>query len=189
MSHSHVLEWISGSFIQSHCPWPTLWAISMFSMLLAVASAIVPTSQPTFERLRLMTIRAATSSVRCRRIVRRMYAASLAPSASSILLRTPSSSRPESFEVFVGKMRIGRDWLIATIRPIHGHARCSGHPRSRRRSPPNTAGELPRAGRPGQERRLFGLVYGGLGDQAGDTFRPCSSAPTAIWSETKTAVA
>ena len=32
MSHSQVLEWISGSFIQSHWPWVMLWPSSMFSM-------------------------------------------------------------------------------------------------------------------------------------------------------------
>src|SRR6478752_2269487 len=42
MSHSQVLEWISGSFIQSHWPWQMLWPSSMFSMLLATASAVVP---------------------------------------------------------------------------------------------------------------------------------------------------
>ena len=45
MSHSQVVEWISGSFIQSHWPWPMLWASSMFSMLLAAASA--PFRPPT----------------------------------------------------------------------------------------------------------------------------------------------
>ena len=72
MSHSHVLEWISGSFIQSHCPWPTLWPISMFSMLFATARAIVPRTQPVRVRLQPITSRAATSSVRWNVIVRRM---------------------------------------------------------------------------------------------------------------------
>ena len=70
MSHSHVVEWISGSFIQSHCPWLTLWPISMFSMLFAAASAAVPNSQPARERLVPMISRAATSSVRWNRMVR-----------------------------------------------------------------------------------------------------------------------
>ena len=35
MSHSQLLEWISGSFIQSHWPCMTLWPISMFSRILA----------------------------------------------------------------------------------------------------------------------------------------------------------
>ena len=46
MSHSHVVEWISGSFIQSHWPWPILWPSSMFSMLLAAASPSVPSNHP-----------------------------------------------------------------------------------------------------------------------------------------------
>ena len=64
MSHSHVVEWISGSFIQSHWPWDTLWPISMFSTLFAYASARVPASQPAVERLPAMSSRAATSRVR-----------------------------------------------------------------------------------------------------------------------------
>ena len=51
MSHSHVLEWISGSFIQSHWPWLTLWPISMFSTLFAKASDTVPKTQPARDRL------------------------------------------------------------------------------------------------------------------------------------------
>ena len=42
MSHSHVEEWISGSFIQSHWPCMTLWPISMFSMILATPRVAVP---------------------------------------------------------------------------------------------------------------------------------------------------
>ena len=61
MSHSQVLEWISGSFIQSHWPWQMLWPSSMFSMLLATASAVVPSTQPALLRLPAMTSRAATS--------------------------------------------------------------------------------------------------------------------------------
>ena len=72
MSHSHVFEWISGSFIQSHCPWLTLWPISMFSTLFANASAAVPNSQPVRERLHAMSRRAATSSERWNAMVRRM---------------------------------------------------------------------------------------------------------------------
>ena len=47
MSHSHVLEWISGSFIQSHCPWVMLWPSSMFSMHFDANSAAVPTVHPS----------------------------------------------------------------------------------------------------------------------------------------------
>ncbi len=44
MSHSQVLEWITGSFIQSHCPCITLCPSSMFSMILPAASMPVPTT-------------------------------------------------------------------------------------------------------------------------------------------------
>ena len=42
LSHSQVLDWISGSFIQSHCACSTLWAISMFSRIFAMPSMKVP---------------------------------------------------------------------------------------------------------------------------------------------------
>ena len=72
MSHSQVVEWISGSFIQSHWPWETLWPISMFSTLFANASDAVPTTQPARDRLQPITSRAATSRVRWNLMVRRM---------------------------------------------------------------------------------------------------------------------
>ena len=72
MSHSQVVEWISGSFIQSHWPWPTLWPISMFSTHLAKASAAVPAIHPAWERLAAMSSRAALSRVRWKAMVRRM---------------------------------------------------------------------------------------------------------------------
>ncbi len=72
MSHSQVLEWISGSFIQSHWPWEMLWPSSMFSMDFAYASDAVPSSQPVFDRLPAITRRAATSSARWKWITRRM---------------------------------------------------------------------------------------------------------------------
>ena len=64
MSHSQVVEWISGSFIQSHWPWPILWPSSMFSMLLAAARASVPNAHPVLVRLAPITIRAARSRQR-----------------------------------------------------------------------------------------------------------------------------
>ena len=45
VSHSHVEEWIWGSFIQSHWPCMTLWPISMFSRILAAESPAVPATQ------------------------------------------------------------------------------------------------------------------------------------------------
>ena len=41
-SHSHTVELISGSFIQSHWPCMTLWPISMFSRILARPRPAVP---------------------------------------------------------------------------------------------------------------------------------------------------
>ena len=52
MSHSHVEEWISGSFIQSHWPCMTLWPISMFSMILETPSVAVPAHQAERFELR-----------------------------------------------------------------------------------------------------------------------------------------
>ena len=45
LSHSQVVEWISGSRIQSHWPCITLCPSSMFSSTLATARAVVPASQ------------------------------------------------------------------------------------------------------------------------------------------------
>ena len=72
MSHSQVLEWTSGSFIQSHWPCPMLWPSSMFSTLFAKASDAVPNTQPTFERLPRISSRDAASRVRWKRMLRRM---------------------------------------------------------------------------------------------------------------------
>ncbi len=72
MSHSQVEEWISGSFIQSHCPCSTLWAISMFSMILARARLAVPAHQHTRLEPKASSIRPATSSPRWAAMVRWM---------------------------------------------------------------------------------------------------------------------
>ncbi len=72
MSHSHVEEWISGSFIQSHWPCMTLWPISMFSMILDAASVRVPAHQAERFELAASRSRPATSSVRWAAMVRRM---------------------------------------------------------------------------------------------------------------------
>ncbi len=47
VSHSHSVEWISGSFIQSHWPWMMLWPSSMFSMIFADASIAIPAARAT----------------------------------------------------------------------------------------------------------------------------------------------
>ena len=46
LSHSQLVEWISGSRIQSHWAWSTLWPISMFSRILASESSPTPASHP-----------------------------------------------------------------------------------------------------------------------------------------------
>ena len=43
--HSHAVEWIFGSRIQSHWPCMTLWPISMFSRILATERPAVPSHQ------------------------------------------------------------------------------------------------------------------------------------------------
>jgi hypothetical protein len=72
MSHSQLVEWISGSFIQSHWPWQTLWPISMFSTDFAYASADVPMIQPVLERVPAIVNLAARSRVRWKTMVRRI---------------------------------------------------------------------------------------------------------------------
>ncbi|MBB5163522.1 hypothetical protein HNP02_003470 [Mycobacterium sp. AZCC_0083] len=72
VSHSHSVEWISGSFIQSHCPWVMLCPSSMFSMILAVPSMAVPATQATLFRLAKRAIRPAAASPRCSWMDRRM---------------------------------------------------------------------------------------------------------------------
>ena len=62
MSHSHVEEWISGSFIQSHWPCMTLWPISMFSTILARPSVAAPAHQAERFELAARITRPATSS-------------------------------------------------------------------------------------------------------------------------------
>ena len=72
MSHSHDVEWISGSFIQSHWPWMTLCPSSMFSMILASESSAVP-GEPGGAVLRCRTARApADLEARCAGSTRRM---------------------------------------------------------------------------------------------------------------------
>ena len=70
MSHSQLLEWTSGSFIQSHCPCITLWPISMFSRILAVPSIAAPASQAGGKKLANRVIRPAAASRRWIVIIR-----------------------------------------------------------------------------------------------------------------------
>ena len=50
LSHSHAVEWIRGSRIQSHWPCMTLWPISMFSRIFATDRPAVPSTQAGFHR-------------------------------------------------------------------------------------------------------------------------------------------
>ena len=72
MSHSHVVEWIFGSRIQSHWPCRTLWPISMFSRIFAVASAAVPAAQAGGSQEANSSARPATSRRRWAAMTRRM---------------------------------------------------------------------------------------------------------------------
>ncbi len=96
MSHSQLLEWISGSFIQSHWPCMTLWPISMFSRILAIPSMAVPAKKAGLYLLANSVTRPAAARRRWMVISRLMYAASAAPRDSSISARIASSSRPSS---------------------------------------------------------------------------------------------
>src|SRR3954453_12915284 len=94
VSHSQALEWISGSFIQSHCPWMTLCPSSMFSMILASPSMAVPATQAGGNALANRAARPPTASPRWSLIAFLMYAASAAPRDCSMSRRISSSSRP-----------------------------------------------------------------------------------------------
>ena len=71
-SHSQVVEWMSGSRIQSHWPCRTLWPISMFSRILATLSSAVPATKAVFFFDRSSVARPATSRLRWMLITRRM---------------------------------------------------------------------------------------------------------------------
>src|SRR6266702_2420861 len=95
-SHSQVVEWISGSRIQSHCPCSTLWPISMFSRILETASAAVPASQAGGRTDTNSSVRPPTSRPRWTAMTRRMYRASSSPRLAITSSRIWSSSRPNS---------------------------------------------------------------------------------------------
>ena len=71
-SHSHVVLWMSGSRIQSHCPCSTLWPISMFSRIFATDSIAVPATRAVRLLDRSSVARPATSRERCTLMTRRM---------------------------------------------------------------------------------------------------------------------
>ena len=72
MSHSHVVEWIFGSRIQSHWPCRTLWPISMFSRILATDRPTVPRIQSGGSAEPSSTAREPSSSLRCTSMTLRM---------------------------------------------------------------------------------------------------------------------
>src|SRR6478735_2021281 len=94
LSHSHVVEWIFGSRIQS--PWPcmTLCPISMFSRIFATDRPAVPSTHSGGSADPSNTARLASSRRRCTWTTLRMYAASRSPRSSSTSWRIASSSMP-----------------------------------------------------------------------------------------------
>src|SRR4051812_6659559 len=94
LSHSHVVEWIFGSRIQSHWPCMTLWPISMFSRIFATERPTVPTIHAGGSDENSSTARDPSSSRRCTVTTRRMYAASRSPRSSRTSWRIASSSIP-----------------------------------------------------------------------------------------------
>src|SRR6478735_4725462 len=94
LSHSHVVEWIFGSRIQSHWPCMTLWPISMFSRILATDRPTVPSTHSGGSAEPSSTARLASSRRRCTLTTLWMYAASRSPRSSSTSWRMASSSRP-----------------------------------------------------------------------------------------------
>src|SRR5688572_6438612 len=96
MSHSHVVEWIFGSRIQSHWPCRMLCPISMFSRILATDSPTVPTNQAGGNIETSRAARLPSSSLRWTSMTRRMYFASSSPRLSRISWRMVSSSLPRS---------------------------------------------------------------------------------------------
>jgi hypothetical protein len=63
------LEWICGSFIQSHWPCRTLWPISMFSRIFAADSAAIPAACAGGNPAAHSTARPKTAMRRCMAIM------------------------------------------------------------------------------------------------------------------------
>ena len=72
LSHSHCVEWIFGSRIQSHWPCMTLWPISMFSRILEIDRPAVPTSQAGGNSENSRIARLLSSSLRWTSMTLRM---------------------------------------------------------------------------------------------------------------------
>src|SRR3954451_21542485 len=106
MSHSHVVEWIFGTRIQSHWPCSTLCPISMFSRIFATLRPAVPSTQAGGKIEASSTIRLPSSSERWVLISFLMYAASAAPRDAITSARIASSSLPSC------SMSSGLRWAI-----------------------------------------------------------------------------
>ncbi len=130
MSHSHVLEWILGSRIQSHWPWRMLWPISMLSRILATLRPAVPTTQAGGNALKSSTAREPSSSLRWVSISLRMYAASSAPRSSRMSWRMASSSTPICLDVGLGEVG-DRVWACFWIVVMSDPSVLGGRGRSR----------------------------------------------------------
>src|SRR3954449_10823389 len=94
MSHSHVVEWILGSRIQSHWPCRMLCPISMFSRILATDRPTVPTTHAGGNIDASRAARLPSSSLRWTSMTVRMYLASSSPRLSRTSWRMVSSSLP-----------------------------------------------------------------------------------------------
>src|SRR3954454_24761978 len=87
---------MTGSFIQSHWPWRTLWPISMFSRILAADSVATPRTQAGQKFAASSSARPIRPSRRCRSMIERMYLASRSPRSSLTASWRASNSRPIS---------------------------------------------------------------------------------------------
>src|SRR5690349_202914 len=109
LSHSHVVEWIFGSRIQSHWPCMMLCPISMLSRILARLRPAVPSSQAGGNIDTSSSARLPSSRWRCARITVRMYCASDSPRASMSSARISSSSLPSS------SMSSSLRWAVGSV--------------------------------------------------------------------------
>src|SRR3954452_17357871 len=116
MSHSHVVEWIFGSRIQSHWPCKMLCPISMFSRILATDRPIVPTTQAGGNIETSRAARLPSSSLRWTSMTRRMYAASSSLRLSRTPWRMVSSSLPMISMSSAERWAIGfSDFFCSTV--------------------------------------------------------------------------
>ncbi len=151
--HSQLVEWISGSFIQSHWPWLTLCPISMFSMDFAYASAEVPTIQPARERVPAIVNLAARSGCAERRWSAGCRTRPWRRGLSSTSLRMRSSSAPNASTSALLMFAYAAISLIATLsswsdcrRRGADHLRCASSLEPRARSAPQSVRSMRKTG-------------------------------------------